>query len=158
MKTEVQSLEHSLYLWKDQVNKGYNYNTLYEKVYVCIIHLRIYILYVYNMQIIINYNVLIMDIAVYKPAHVSESLTDHAWHNAGDIGYLSKLVNATGVMFRLTPSDYHYSWHHAPRRQFIVNLDADVEVEVSSGEKRVIKQGEVFFVEDVTGEYTKLVT
>ncbi len=34
MKTEVQSLEHSLYLWKDQVNKGYNYNTLYEKVYM----------------------------------------------------------------------------------------------------------------------------
>lgn len=55
-------------------------------------------------------------------------------------------------MFRLTPSDYHYSWHHAPRRQFIVNLDAEVEVEVSSGEKRIIKQGEVFFVEDVTGK------
>ena len=32
-----------------------------------------------------------------------------------------------------------------------MNLDADLEVEVSSGEKRVIKQGEVFFVEDTTG-------
>ena len=36
-------------------------------------------------------------------------------------------------------------------RQFIVNLDGEVEVEVSSGEKRVIQQGEVFFVEDTTG-------
>ena len=40
---------------------------------------------------------------------------------------------------------YHYS-------QFIVNLDGDVAVEVSSGEKRVITAGEVFFVEDVTGQ------
>ena len=37
-------------------------------------------------------------------------------------------------------------------RQFIVNLDGDVAVEVSSGEKRVITAGEVFFVEDVTGQ------
>ena len=33
-----------------------------------------------------------------------------------------------------------------------MNLDGDVEVEVSSGERRVIRRGEVFFVEDVTGE------
>ena len=38
-----------------------------------------------------------------------------------------------------------------PRRQFIVNLDADVEVEVGGGEKKVIRRGEVFFVEDTTG-------
>ena len=69
----------------------------------------------------------------------------------GDIGYLSKLTAVGGVMFRQTPGDYHYSWHNAPQRQFIVNLDADVEVEVGSGEKRVIRQGEVFFVEDTTG-------
>lgn len=60
-------------------------------------------------------------------------------------------MEATGLKFRLTPADYHYSWHTAPQRQFIVNLDGDVEVEVSTGEKKIIKQGEVFFVEDVTG-------
>ncbi len=52
---------------------------------------------------------------------------------------------------RYTPGDYNYSWHNAPRRQFIVNLDGDVEVEVSGGQKRVIRRGEVFFVEDTTG-------
>ena len=36
-------------------------------------------------------------------------------------------------------------------RQFIVNLDGDVEVEVSSGEKRILCPGQVFFVEDLTG-------
>ena len=71
---------------------------------------------------------------------------------SGDIGYLSKLIGAAGVVFRQTPGDYHYSWHNAPQRQFIVNLDADVEMEVCSGEKRLIRQGEVFFVEDTTGK------
>ena len=69
----------------------------------------------------------------------------------GDIGHLSDLINGSGVQFRHTAGDYHYSWHTAPRRQFIVNLDGDVEIEVSSGEKRVIPRGEVFFVEDTTG-------
>jgi len=32
-----------------------------------------------------------------------------------------------------------------------VNLDGAVEVEVSSGEKKVIGAGEVFFVEDTSG-------
>ena len=55
-------------------------------------------------------------------------------------------------MFRETPSSYNYSWHTAPRRQFIVNLDASVQVTVSSGEKRILNEGEVFFVEDTTGK------
>ena len=55
------------------------------------------------------------------------------------------------MIFRQTPSQYKYSWHNAPCRQFIVNLDADVEITVSSGETRVIRRGEVFFVEDEYG-------
>ena len=77
----------------------------------------------------------------------------HAMPPAGDIGFLSKAIGATSVMFRKTPPTYSYSWHNAPQRQFIINLDADVEVEVSGGEKRVIKQGEVFFVEDTEGDH-----
>ncbi|XP_065911898.1 uncharacterized protein [Dysidea avara] len=71
---------------------------------------------------------------------------------SGDIGYLSKLIPATGVIFRQTPSAYNYEWHNAPAKQFIVNLDAAVEVQVSDGEKRTLKQGEVFFVEDLHGK------
>uniref|UniRef100_A0A1X7UI43 Uncharacterized protein n=1 Tax=Amphimedon queenslandica TaxID=400682 RepID=A0A1X7UI43_AMPQE len=55
-------------------------------------------------------------------------------------------------------SSYNYSWHTAPRRQFIVNLDASVQVTVSSGEKRILKEGEVFFVEDTTALPTLVVT
>jgi hypothetical protein len=70
---------------------------------------------------------------------------------AGDIGYLSELIGGRGVQFRHTPANYNYSWHRAPQRQFIVNLDADVEIEVSSGERRIIPKGDIFFVEDTTG-------
>ena len=70
----------------------------------------------------------------------------------GAIGLLSQMVPSTGTMFRETPPSYNFSWHNAPRRQYIVNLDADVEITVSSGETKVIRQGEVFFVEDTHGE------
>jgi len=69
----------------------------------------------------------------------------------GDIGYLSGLIGTCGIKFRHTVASYNYSWHTAPTRQFIVNLDGAVEVEVSSGEKKVIGAGEVFFVEDTSG-------
>ena len=59
-------------------------------------------------------------------------------------------VPSTGTMFRETPPSF--SWHNAPRRQYIVNLDADVEITVSSGETKVVRQGEVFFVEDTHGK------
>ena len=69
----------------------------------------------------------------------------------GPIGSLSKLVPTKGVMFRYTPGSYDYNWHTAPRRQFVVNLDAALEIEVSSGEKRIIPQGGIFFLEDTQG-------
>ena len=48
----------------------------------------------------------------------------------GDIGQLSELVPATGVIFRETSGEYHYEWHNAPRRQYIVMLEGEVEIEV----------------------------
>ena len=62
------------------------------------------------------------------------------------------MVLSTGMMFRETPPSYNFSWHNAPRRQYIVNLDADVEITASSGETKAIRQGEVFFVEDTHGK------
>ena len=65
---------------------------------------------------------------------------------------LSKKLPATGVIFRETSGDYDLDWHTAPRRQYIVNLDAGVEITASDGETRVIGAGEVLFVEDTTGK------
>jgi hypothetical protein len=67
-------------------------------------------------------------------------------------GRLSKRLPATGIIFRQVPAEYDLDWHPAPRRQYIVNLDAGVEITASDGEARVIGAGEVILVEDTTGK------
>lgn len=69
----------------------------------------------------------------------------------GHIGKLSKLEQATGVMFRTTGGDYEYGWHCAPRRQYVINLDAAVELEVGDGSVRRLEAGSVLLAEDLTG-------
>ena len=64
---------------------------------------------------------------------------------------LSKRLPATGVIFRETAAEHNVDWHPAPRRQYIVNLDAGVKISASDGESRVIGVGEVILVEDTTG-------
>ena len=71
--------------------------------------------------------------------------------DAGEIGRLSEPYPASSVIFRENDPDYDYDWHRAPRRQFIVLLDGEIEIEVTSGEKRRFRGGDVLLVEDTTG-------
>ncbi|MBM85719.1 MAG: hypothetical protein CMM47_06825 [Rhodospirillaceae bacterium] len=65
---------------------------------------------------------------------------------------LSGRFPATGIIFRQSPGTYELDWHTAPRRQYIINLDAGVEITASDGEVRQIGPGEIILVEDVTGK------
>lgn len=67
-------------------------------------------------------------------------------------GKFSKRRPATGIIFRQVQPDYELDWHPAPRRQYIINLDAGVQLTASDGEVRVIGAGEVILVEDTTGK------
>ena len=67
-------------------------------------------------------------------------------------GRLSARLPATGVIFREVPPDYDLDWHPAPRRQYIVNLDAGVQITASDGEARRIGAGEILLVEDTWGK------
>ncbi|HXQ51735.1 MAG TPA: hypothetical protein VN802_11625 [Stellaceae bacterium] len=67
-------------------------------------------------------------------------------------GKLSKRFPATGIIFREVPAQYDIDWHPAPRRQYIINLDAGVELTASDGQSRVIGAGEVVLVEDTRGK------
>ena len=49
---------------------------------------------------------------------------------------MSETVKATGIVFRETTGDYNYDFHTAPRRQYVVNLDGEVEIEVGDGSRR----------------------
>ena len=67
-------------------------------------------------------------------------------------GKLSKRLPATGIIFREVPPTYDLDWHPAPRRQYIVNLDAGVQITASDGEMRQIGAGEILLVEDTWGK------
>ena len=45
----------------------------------------------------------------------------------GMIGAISELQDATGIAFRQTCGDYDSDFHNAPRRQYVIHLDAAVE-------------------------------
>ena len=67
-------------------------------------------------------------------------------------GRLSARLPATGIIFREVPPGYDLDWHPAPRRQYIINLDAGVQLTASDGETRRIGAGEVILVEDTWGK------
>ncbi len=71
--------------------------------------------------------------------------------DGGEIGRLSAPYAVTGVIFRENDPGYDFDWHRAPQKQFIVMLDSEIEVEVTSGEKRRFKGGDVLLLEDTTG-------
>ena len=74
------------------------------------------------------------------------------WVEETRAGRLSRRLPATGIIFRQVPPTYDLDWHPAPRRQYIINLDAGVRITASDGESRVIGAGEVILVEDTRGK------
>lgn len=68
-----------------------------------------------------------------------------------NISSLSKELKVTGFFFRETSPDFNYSWHTVPERLCIVTLSGESEIEVSDGEIRSFRAGDVFIAEDTTG-------
>jgi hypothetical protein len=70
----------------------------------------------------------------------------------GRAGRYSSGVPAQSVIFRETAADYDLDFHNAPRRQYVVNLRGSVEIEIGSGEKRILGPGDILLAEDTTGK------
>ncbi|MFD1257844.1 hypothetical protein ACFQ3S_13635 [Mucilaginibacter terrae] len=77
---------------------------------------------------------------------VSYPLTD-----GGPIGYLSDKVKVSNLIFRKVPPGYD-DLHKAPQKQYVILLNGAVEIETSTGEKRVFNTGEILLMEDTTGK------
>ena len=72
--------------------------------------------------------------------------------DGGKAGFMSALMKATGVVFRETDGSYNFDFHNAPRRQYVVNLEGEVEIEVGDGTKRILRSGDILLAEDTTGQ------
>lgn len=75
-----------------------------------------------------------------------------SWAEESKFSKYSEMLTATGIIFRETSGDYNLDWHPAPRRQYIINLDAGAQLTASDGECRTINAGEVILVEDTSGK------
>lgn len=74
------------------------------------------------------------------------------WTQETATAKLSDRLPTYGIIFREVKSDYDLDYHPAPRRQYIVNLNAGVRLTASDGESRVIGAGEIVLVEDTWGK------
>jgi hypothetical protein len=73
-------------------------------------------------------------------------------HDAGDIGKLSVQFPAKSIIFREVVPEYDYNFHNAPKKQYLILIDGEIEIETTLGEKRQFKAGEVLLLEDTEGK------
>jgi len=65
---------------------------------------------------------------------------------------LSSTVAVESLQFRRTNKDYDLDWHPAPRRQYVVTLSGESEVELDGGRKLRLGPGHILLAEDTTGQ------
>jgi len=68
------------------------------------------------------------------------------------LGCYSLPYAVQSMFFREFNAGAHFDWHTAPRPQYIIYLEGEVEVETSSGEKCIFKAGDILFANDLSGE------
>lgn len=72
--------------------------------------------------------------------------------DAGAHPDLTKLHDAKGVAFRRFESGHFHDWHNAPRRQYVITLEGEVEIGLGDGTVRRFGPGHVILAEDLTGK------
>ena len=65
---------------------------------------------------------------------------------------LSEPVDVTSLQFRRSSPDYFIDWHTAPRRQYVITLSGESEVEFGDGTKIRLYPGHILLAEDTTGQ------
>jgi hypothetical protein len=69
------------------------------------------------------------------------------------IGHMevSALQPAHGIVFRRAPATHLSDYHNAPRRQYVITLAGQVEIETGDGTVRRFGPGDVMLADDTTG-------
>jgi hypothetical protein len=63
----------------------------------------------------------------------------------------SELQPATGILFRRAPAHHLNDFHPAPKRQYVITLSGQVEIETSDGTVKRFGPGDVMLADDTTG-------
>ena len=64
---------------------------------------------------------------------------------------LAALQSTTGIVFRTFEPGYFSDWHIAPRRQFVITLEGEVEIGLGDGTLHRFGPGHAMLAEDLTG-------
>lgn len=59
---------------------------------------------------------------------------------------------AVAAVFRRASPGHVIDWHPAPRRQYVITLSGQWEIECGDGSMRLFKSGDVMLAEDLTGQ------
>jgi hypothetical protein len=65
---------------------------------------------------------------------------------------VSASVQATTLQMRRTNQDYFLDWHPASRRQLVLTLAGESEIELEGGRKLRLGPGHILLAEDITGQ------
>ena len=65
---------------------------------------------------------------------------------------LTNMRSATGIVFRTVEPGYFVDWHTAPRRQYVITLEGEVEIGLEDGSLHRYGPGHVTLAEDLTGK------
>ena len=89
---------------------------------------------------------------LYSGADGESHLRDIEIPLEGEKGDLRSLpIKVADAFFREDIGGGEGRWHRAPRRQYIIMLEGELEIEVGDGTKRRLGPGEILLVEDTTG-------
>jgi hypothetical protein len=65
---------------------------------------------------------------------------------------LTGSIPVTNLQFRHTTPAYNLDWHPAPRRQLVVTLSGESEIELEGGRTMRFGPGHILLAEDTTGQ------
>lgn len=63
----------------------------------------------------------------------------------------SALLPAHGIIFRRAPADHLSYYHPAPKRQYVITLAGQVEIETGDGMVRRFGPGNIMLADDTSG-------
>ena len=65
---------------------------------------------------------------------------------------LATIQSTTHVVFRESPAGSFSDWHTAPRRQYVITLDGEMEIGLGDGSVHRFGAGTALLAEDLTGQ------